>query len=123
VEGVQIFAQHFCGDARPKINLSWRKQEIHYYEELEQKLDVVKDDIIGMLELSLAFERRRVKILNRKVDELRKKLASDSEVSNDISGDFIDSVDAELGDDAITNFAQSTDLVYKDAIVDHYSSP
>ena len=62
IRSVQIFVPHLRGDQRPLVQLRSCRGEDHYWKELPDRLDDVKDDVIQMLELRLTFERRKTEI-------------------------------------------------------------
>jgi hypothetical protein len=59
VPTIQIFTQHYRGDSYPKIQLSKRRTEHAYCDELADSLEIVKDDTLATTQLLLAFEKEK----------------------------------------------------------------
>ena len=55
VNTVQLYVESYRGDPRPQISLSKRSHDYLYCDELKDKLNIVQDDVIQMLELKLEF--------------------------------------------------------------------
>ena len=130
VNAIQFYVEYYRGDPRPQISLSERRQEYLYCDELTDKLNIVQDDVIQMLELSLAYEKRKNNILKTK---LRKALKSEGdmnmkleqqeqELTNTNPQEVGIALEEELADSCLQNFAHKTDLLYRDALYAHYSN-
>jgi hypothetical protein len=57
--------QQFRGDSYPKIQLSKRRSEHAYCDELADALETVKDDTLATTQLLIAFEKEKMRILNK----------------------------------------------------------
>ena len=123
INSVQIFIPHFRGDFRPQVSLSVRK-DIHLYcDEVEEKFNVVKDNYIQMLELSLAVEKEKSRVLT---NQLRCARSNATDATNNLDNrdktkDYKDSINSELEDQRLQNFGYNTNLLYIDAWKKHYS--
>ena len=115
---------HLRGDQRPLVQLRSCRGEDNYWNELPARLDDVKDDVIQMLELRLAFERRKTEIAKRQINRLKKNLDSNAaEANNSTMEDFHEALEEELTASRLVNFANDTDRIFADAWHDHYSRP
>ena len=127
ITSVQLFVEHYRGDLRPQIDLKERNRTLLYCDELREKFTVVKDNPLQMLELLVAFERRKSKILQRQIksmgDSAKRTAESDLTRRELVKQEFSTAVETELRDQRLQNFAAETDLTYKDAWWAHYSGP
>jgi len=125
IDTVQFYVKYYRGDPRPQISLSERRQEFLYCDELTDKLKVVQDDVIQTLELALAFEKRKTKILTKQLHQAVKsvedsKIEQEQYEQSDTIQDVGLAIEEELADNRLQNFAYETNVLYEDAWHEHY---
>ena len=130
VNTVQLYVESYRGDPRPQISLSKRSHDYLYCDELTDKLNIVQDDVIQMLELKLEFEKHKTTILNTKLSKATKKLNAISmtvdeqheQTQQNHLQEYQTALEDELADTRIQNFALETDRLYEDAWHGHYKN-
>ena len=118
VDAIQIFVEHWRGDLRPPITLAERRQQHLHCDDITNKFDEVGGSVIQTLELALAFEKERSRILRKKVaaieaKEAKEALKIDDEKEAMLKKEFSKRVDEELAHKKMSKFAYETDLSYR----------
>ena len=104
LRGIQIFVEYYQGDERPVVHLSSKRTEAAFCDELLKKVNVVKDDLIQMLELAWQYEQRRTRILSRTVTKLKPKAtAVATEVKAESNAEFNSAIEDELKNSNLQN--------------------
>ena len=123
ITSVQFLVPHRRGDARPQVHLSERQKDMHYWHELPSRLEEVKDDLVQMLELRLAFEKRKTRILQKQLKKVATYLEENEACMKSYgAADFKDAMKSEIADRRLHNFAHETDRVYSEVVKSHYSA-
>ena len=79
---------------------------------MNDKYDIVKDDIIQMYELALAFEKKKTRILNKQIRIMKQTDAAEEErKSNDLMKEFDAAIKEELDTKRLQSFAYETDIM------------
>ena len=120
--GVQVWGEYFRGDLRPQVELKRCTHEFLYCDELTEKLDVVRDDLIQTLELALKFEKCRTRILRRKLTRVGRNLTAAKDIlAVDVDTEFKVVIKDELAHNRLTSFAYRTNREYNNALRAHYA--
>ena len=116
---LQFFVEHYREDLRPHTPMpDWRNQEA-YCSHLLNAYDTVQDDTVAMLELTLAFEKCKHRILQKKYQRALKTTNLDSE-ELPTPAVFGPAVKAELSSNNLAAFSREVDFRYRDAWETHY---
>jgi len=120
---VQFWVEHYRGDLRPQVQLKQKRVLHNFCDPLLDLLDEVKDDPLQTLELALEFEKKRSMILVKDIKKANASAASRKVSSEEEQlADFKLALDDELDHNNLKNFAVATDLRYKEAFYEAYST-
>ena len=117
---IEVFTSFTRGDDRPVIALTQRNAEHLYAEEVSGILDQVKNDDRQTLELALALEKEKVRILKRQLRQAKSAPTNPSPPEDNIT-QFLISIEYEFKGSRLQQFAQEKNLAYKKAWNDHYT--
>ena len=113
VHTIQLFVETCCGNPRPMINLSQRRSDIAYCDELQAKFNVVKDNPMQMMELAWTYEQRRTNHLKMTINNLKKEPATVKlNDENKRTKEFNIAVRNELANSKLKKFAYEANLVH-----------
>ena len=119
---VWFFVQHFRGDQRPRMNLPAIRNVNDYGDMMVSKLDEVQGCYVQTLELKLAFEEHRTRILTHDLSKANEKLtASFNELHSQHYETFSQDVDEEFANRKLAEFVKAADAIYANVLREHFS--